>query len=73
MKKKKTLEDALFLTGAPDEIILLAMIEAHLQDDATCLKAHFTNEPFSGLMLWSQTQQGIDFWDQINNHYLIRD
>ena len=70
--KPKTLEDALFETGAPDEIILLAMIEACLQDDARSLKGSWRNDPFASLLLWIKTQQGADFWHQIDKHYFIR-
>ena len=69
--KKKTLEDALFDTGAPDEIILLAMIEALLQgNDVSILK--YYSEPFNRAMNWRGTQQGWELWMGINSNYRIR-
>lgn len=69
--KTKTLEDALFDTGAPDEIILLAMIEALLQGrDVSILK--YDLEPFNYAMNWDKTQQGWRLWMGINSNYRIR-
>lgn len=68
-----TLEDALFETGAPDEIILLAMIEACLQNDDKSIQIKYTGaHPFCAIMFWNQTQQEDEFWFQIDKHYFIR-
>lgn len=69
--KKKTLEDALFDTGAPDEIILLAMVEMYKQNVYT-LNYDYRKRPFMGLIYWAVTEQGHDFWSKINCNYRIR-
>lgn len=69
--KTKTFEDALFDTGAPDEIILLAMVEADKQG----FNFHYfkyLDEPFASTFDWSYSQQGFGFWDNINQLYQIR-
>lgn len=69
--KKKTLEDALFDTGAPDEIILLAMVEMEKQG-LNNLNSIYYEEPFSLMFRWLDSEQGSLFWDNINNLYQIR-
>lgn len=66
--KKKTLEDALFDTGAPDEIILLAMVEMYLQDKDYS-DAPYYPSPFSGMLSWERSQQGVSFWNCIDQLY----
>ena len=69
--KTKTLEDALFDTGAPDEIILLAMVEAFKQN-YNIRKFKYGIEPFCSSFDWSNAQQGFNFWELINELYRIR-
>lgn len=69
--KTKTLEDALFDTGAPDEIILLAMIEAFKQG-LDVSKLDYCKIPFNMALIWNNTQQRWDFWSGISSNYQIR-
>lgn len=71
--KPKTLEDALFETGAPDEIILLAMIECIKQGKEGRISINpINNMPLCSMMRWDLTEQGLDFWGSINELYQIR-
>lgn len=69
--KKKTLEDDLFDTGAPDEIILLAMVEMDLQNK-NYLNDPYYYRPFAGMLNWGVSQQNYSFWNAIDELYRIR-
>jgi len=56
----------------PDELLLLAMVEAFIQDtDHTIKSRHLFDNTCSHYMIWFYTEQGMDFWAEAYENNLV--